>query len=198
MCSIWRLSICFGCFPFSRDIYLLRTSNRFLAWPWSSLTAWRFGRRMTWRRQRACFRQVEWGDTTTPIASQQASIRPISSEEASNGPDASLNICIHHHDNPDFPSCKTPRHPPVPPRGGASCWNIFCDVKASSVAFCMQYGPKSPDWRPHEGGHGAAFCMAYVDAPHLPHRGASASSPYSVFFFSLFQSNSTFSPNGKD
>lgn len=44
-------------FCVSRDTYLLRTSSRFSAWPWSSSTAWPSGKRTTWRRRRAFFRQ---------------------------------------------------------------------------------------------------------------------------------------------
>lgn len=43
---------------FCRDIYLLRTSNRFSAWPCRSLTAWPSGRRPIWRRRHVSFRKV--------------------------------------------------------------------------------------------------------------------------------------------
>lgn len=54
--------------PDWRDIYLLRTSNRFSAWPCSSLTAWPSGRRPIWRRRHVSFRKKK---------SVSRSIRPV-------------------------------------------------------------------------------------------------------------------------
>lgn len=98
---------------------------------------------------------------------------------------------MHHHD-------KSLTSPPVKRHAIRLCrhgellprWNSFCDVKASPVAFCMQCGPECLDWRPHDGGHGAAFCMVCVDAPLLPHWGGFCILPPVLCCF--FLSNSTF------
>lgn len=191
-------------FPlFFRDIYLLRTSNRFLAWPWSSLTAWRFGRRMTWRRQRAYFNKVEQGKTTTTTTatlktSQQASVCPIPSEEASHGPDPT-QISLTHSTMIALTSRTIKCH--------AICLRYHRKVlpvrtfsampKASPVAFCMQCGPKCPDWGPHRGGHGAAFLHGLYCRSSPSSEGLSASSPLFCVFI-LFRPLPLLSNLGKD
>lgn len=151
-------------FCFGRDTYLLRTSSRFLAWPWSSLTAWLSGRKTTWRRRHAFSRQKKNIST---------SIRPVWEEaEKKSDPFEIYSICSTMI--PLLATCKTSCHLPVMPRRGAPLGNIFRILRQHLKLFVCNVVRMS-DWQPYRRGRGAAFAWPVLML--LSSHGVSASSP---------------------
>lgn len=131
---------------FSRDTYLLRTSNRFSGWPWSSSTAWPSGKRTTWRSRHAFSRQKK--------ATKQHLNKQLSCLEGSNKKTTHLKyLYMHHHD--------TPYPPPVKCHALClwcqECVLCVCNAEAASIAFFVCDVVRMFDWQPHTRGRGAAF-----------------------------------------
>lgn len=75
--------------------------------------------------------------------SKQVSLCPVSSEEAANVADPNSTICsIVHHNNPNFPTSKTPCHRPAVPREVAPCWNIFLRCPGIACSFLYAMSPQ--------------------------------------------------------